>query len=795
MQNGTQRTLVYTSCLLYFILAVIWHFSTDAPWDDDCVTRFFNAQDALKEPVHFVKLWNRPLFMILFVIPFQISKHTILLMAVFSAIGAILLYEAARKMDFRYPWLVVPLMLFQSYFFPISYNALAEPLAAILICFGFYFLSRKNYLAFTIAGSLLPLARLELSILLVIWAAELIRAKQYKYLPLFAAPMVLWSLAGSLLDGGTFWLYDQTIGKENSSNRYGHKEFSHYFKRWVFIVGPVVFYTMFVGLAERLFKLKVTLFNHGQFVLGFLLYVIFSWKLNLGQAAGFARHLIVLAPFASLMAARGTEAWLSMYFGRQEEADPAIPEETVDDALLVKKRLLDARIAELNQQAEDGTLKKRQLRHAIHAAEKEIMGSVKPTRSETKFKPKKATDLTGIAVMVGSLFALGAVYFYSAFTFIGHHKLSEEVNYTNVYVMLGLFALFGLLWFLREPLKKLKWVPIGVTLLVALACASFTLITEGPDAHNSPERMAMGRLSRVIANSDLMHHPIYVNHGWFYWASGLPRDTISFGGVTKDNLNKAPDSSLFIWENHYSHRLMGDVTQGTMTTDKRFIPLLTERSSDNRFIAFVYQKLPNATEEEKTALYDKLEQRFPEEASILLNRANLKFNKKKFGEALHYYQRVLRVDPLNLDALQNTAMTYVSIGDNTKALEFAQKAIDQEPKLSGAHYKLGLVHANMQQWQKAIEAFSEAIRLNKKYNAAYENRALAYIRQKNWAKAIGDYNSLLQMNPSNKGQIFYNRATTLMQQNRKELACKDLQQAFANGYGPAQQLLEAQCQN
>ena len=41
-----------------------------------------------------------------------------------------------------------------------------------------------------------------------------------------------------------------------------------------------------------------------------MIYVIFSWKLSLGQAAGFLRHLIVLSPLVSYIALNGYNYWI-----------------------------------------------------------------------------------------------------------------------------------------------------------------------------------------------------------------------------------------------------------------------------------------------------------------------------------------------------------------------------------------------------------------------------------------------------------------------------------------------------
>ena len=47
---------------------------------------------------------------------------------------------------------------------------------------------------------------------------------------------------GTILDGNIFWLFDATFGQQHEGNIYGHTDFWHYFQRYIYIIGPVIFY-------------------------------------------------------------------------------------------------------------------------------------------------------------------------------------------------------------------------------------------------------------------------------------------------------------------------------------------------------------------------------------------------------------------------------------------------------------------------------------------------------------------------------------------------------------------------
>ncbi len=275
--------------LAIYALILFWGLSSEQTWDDDCPGRYYNVKNALNDPSQFLSRWNRPLFTALFVLPLQLGKEMIVIqMALISCMTCLFLYLATKN------WLVIPFTAFQTFFFPISTNALAEPLAACLIAIGYWAYRKKRHLVFVIAGALLPLARMELLLLLPIWAWWLFKEKQYKMIPLFALPTLIW------------YLFYPELLANSGINRYGQTEFLHYFRRYIYVVGPAVFYFLMIGLFERVKKMD---FVFLQFVAGFMIYVIFSWKLSIGNSAGFLRHMIVLTPLVGVLAVEGFEFW------------------------------------------------------------------------------------------------------------------------------------------------------------------------------------------------------------------------------------------------------------------------------------------------------------------------------------------------------------------------------------------------------------------------------------------------------------------------------------------------------
>jgi hypothetical protein len=251
--------------LLVFALIALWGLLAPYPWDDDCVRRYFNARQAPHDPAQLISLWNRPLAALYLTLPSQAGPAGVVLaMAVLSAASCAALYQARRQ--------------------PV----------ALAICSG-----------------LLPLARLELAPLMLFPAIALLRLHRPAALLIMAIPLLLWNAAGAALEGGDpLWLYNQTLGADSGVNRYGNTPFAHYFERFPFVIGPVLFYFLITALVHMLRERRAEPFVTGQLLLGFMIYVLFSWRLSLGQAYGFLRHLVALSPLFAILAHEGYCRWI-----------------------------------------------------------------------------------------------------------------------------------------------------------------------------------------------------------------------------------------------------------------------------------------------------------------------------------------------------------------------------------------------------------------------------------------------------------------------------------------------------
>ena len=483
-----ERKYVFFFILVYIVIELIYGFWNNSTWDDDCPSRYYNTLNAIYDFKQFTALWNRPLFVLIFFLPVHISKFSILiLMVAISSIAAFYLYKGVKKTVTDYAWLVVPFMLFQAFYFGVSRNAEVEPLAVAVICLAYYCYVSDKIFWFAILGTLLPLARLELSPALIIWAIILIKKKKYKYLPILIAFPVLWSIAGGLAEGNfnLLWLFHQVLNGEMSENIYGHKSFGRYFQSYPYVIGPVLFFLFFIGLAERLYKRKIDLFVVSQFIFIFFIYVVFSWKLNAGNAAGFLRNLIPLTPLAAILSLNGFNYLFAV--------------------LEIKKNKLE------NIPIQEDKMASRNFKQIKYKKAVKTNSIVKEINTSQIKKQQKLRYLFFIS-MILLLF-----YFFFSLELQDHHTFLKKSDYTNILTLLSVLISFAVIYFIfRKDIQKVKSYS---AFLVAAFCIGFAVISEHPEKNTNTEWKILEESSDLYVNSYMKNYKMYVNHIWFFWSN------------------------------------------------------------------------------------------------------------------------------------------------------------------------------------------------------------------------------------------------------------------------------------
>lgn len=760
---------------LYVAVSLIYAALSQAPWDDDCVGRYFNTVKAWHDPGQIFSLWNRPLFVLLFMPTALLGKAAMTLqMVLVAAFAGWMLYLAVRRMGAANAFMVLPFFFFQTYFFSTSRNYLTEPLAVALICTGLYALTHRRYLLFALMGGLLPLARLELSVLLPIWALVLGLERKWRYAAWLFVPALLLMVSGYFVrgEGGLFWLVTDTLGADNDKNRYGHTGLWHYAQRFGFVIGPVVLLFFTVGLLERVARRRMDLFIVLQMAGIFMLYTLFSWKLNMGNAAGFLRNLIPLTPFIAVIALDGFNAWAEVLRKPAAEAAP----------------------------------------------------TVRPRKGRAPaVDPDRARRIRTWRVIAWSLLALWLAFHFFSFILRSHHKITAATTYRGAIITAGVVAVLCILLLMRRA--AMRWaVPLAAVLTTAAATA-YTLVNEPPDAHLNPERKTLNRLAALFRDERLKAFPLYCDNLWFFWTYDLGYPSPRFRTLTQANVEAAPPHALFLWENHYSNRLGYDASIESMEKRKDLVELCRAVSDDQAFTAVLYQKV-DPVRNDGEELSSAFAAMFPDLPYIHCSRAlrasmahrneeaiehvrkmlaldstsayahlvagMVDYNAGRFDPAIVQYKQALALDTGAYSAYLNIGMCLQRSGDVKEAVPYFKKAVFKDKKSLQARQALANAYYQLKDYGQAYTAFSDAIRVAPKSGVDYMGRGNCCFQTGRYKEALAEYDQSLKVQPKQTA-VLRNKGLTLLQLGRKAEACAQFQEALALGDTEASRYLQASC--
>jgi len=296
-------------CAGLFVAFAVYGVLSEGTHNDDDVGRYLNVRAAFQFPEQFISRWNRPAFVILYALPAQLGYGAVeILTALLSAATCFLVTLCARRLGERYAPLAALFTAVQPFFLRLSFSALTEPLAAFLLALSFYLLiSRRNVLC-AAAASAIPLARLELALILIPMAVRLWRDGSRRSLLVLPLGLAVWNLAGFLATGDLVYLFHESF--TGAERIYKSVPWNHYLTGYIYIVGPVVFLFSILGLVDSLRRRDRLVISSSVLITIAALSLLSSSLSSAGQAAGFLRHAASISPFVALLALRGFNGWL-----------------------------------------------------------------------------------------------------------------------------------------------------------------------------------------------------------------------------------------------------------------------------------------------------------------------------------------------------------------------------------------------------------------------------------------------------------------------------------------------------
>jgi len=145
-------------------------------------------------------------------------------------------------------------------------------------------------------------------------------------------------------------------------------------------------------------------------------------------------------------------------------------------------------------------------------------------------------------------------------------------------------------------------------------------------------------------------------------------------------------------------------------------------------------------------------------------------------EAMAHYQKALKINPDNVEALNNLGNDLRQTGRVDDAIIHYQKALQIRPGFAAAHYNLGIALGQKGRLVEAIDQYREALRSDPDYVDARINLGGALLQTGRLDEAIAHLQKALQLNPNLVG-AHNNLGNAFLQKGNASEAIVQFQQA------------------
>ena len=117
------------------------------------------------------------------------------------------------------------------------------------------------------------------------------------------------------------------------------------------------------------------------------------------------------------------------------------------------------------------------------------------------------------------------------------------------------------------------------------------------------------------------------------------------------------------------------------------------------------------------------------------------------GSARIYLEKVVKLNPDNIEAHSHLASVYSKLRDYESAVVSYKKIIQLDEKRDYAHYGLGLVYKKKKRYENAVSSLKRALELNPKNIEGCYQLAITYEELKDFARAAEMYKNYLSLKP------------------------------------------------
>jgi hypothetical protein len=294
------------------ILTVIYFLSSRYSvgfYQDDEIAQYLNMLQFWNDPWVILGNMPKPGYKILMVVPALFGYDVVLTVNSFiAALTVFFTYKLGKAYKLNYAFVGALLLAFQPLFFDLSFRSYSEIFTALLVVIFLLLYEDKKYLWSALVCGYIFTVRQEIGLVLVVLAIIFIRKKEFvPAVMLFVFPAI-YNLLGLIHTGDI--MYVMTEMQKVAGLNYKSQGFLHYFKVYIFIVGPVCLTLFLSGFFGFLNKMNDTKEYFSKYLLLYVMFIsVFGVQLmtmfNDGPNPGNWRYLLHISPVCAIFAVAG----------------------------------------------------------------------------------------------------------------------------------------------------------------------------------------------------------------------------------------------------------------------------------------------------------------------------------------------------------------------------------------------------------------------------------------------------------------------------------------------------------
>ncbi|MGB9696460.1 MAG: hypothetical protein ACP5P3_04100 [Ignavibacteria bacterium] len=291
--------------LVYYLI----RFYSEGFYQDDEIAQYLNMIQFWKDPSVILGNNPKPGYKIFMVIPALISYDAVLLTnSLIAALTVFSTYKLLRIYEIKYAFAGTLLLAAQPLFVDLSFRSYSEIFTALCIVIFLILYKKEKYLPAAIVVGYIYTIRQEIAVFAIILSVILLRKKKYVETIALGFFPIVYDILGYFKTGDIFYIITEM--RSVASLAYNTQGPLHYFKVYIFIIGPITLVLFLFGFLGFLCDFK----NYKQYLKRYdLFYIIFitvflvqiytMW--NNGPNPGNWRYLLHISPIATAFATVG----------------------------------------------------------------------------------------------------------------------------------------------------------------------------------------------------------------------------------------------------------------------------------------------------------------------------------------------------------------------------------------------------------------------------------------------------------------------------------------------------------